>query len=300
MSFADQIRKIQIPRMKGKYSALEVLGDPESLAMSFSEFKSENESHYITKPWASSIYDSCMRKQVIGTVFKLSESKWIGLREKLAYGIGIAVHYHIQNSSILFGDRRYGWWQCTACGKIRYFGGPPKSVCEKCGARSEATVYFEHRMKLTKPLIVSGRPDMFFNALKIKKMRVAEIKTINGEEYEKLVAPVISHVWQIHTYMWGCSIDASLPVEIDSSVGYVVYVTKRATKGSFPLKIFPVFSNPDLLKRIKAKLNLYKQGLMDYPKNIPPPIEECQRSKFEGYRAKQCQALKECLSNLSN
>lgn len=298
MSFANHIRKIQFPKKGSPLSDLERRGDPEALAASFSNFKAEKEVQAIGAPRASSLYDACMRKHVIGTVLELSEPQWVSLKGKIIYGIGNAVHDWLQNSPALFGDGRFGWWQCKACGQARYFGGPPKRSCEKCGAHQKATVYMEHALRLKKPLMVSGHPDMFFKPSHSKKVRVAEIKTMGGDEFDKLAAPVVGHEWQTHVYMWGCSIDPSLPVEVDSDLGYIVYVTKRTTKDKFPLKIYPILSNPDLLKRIKVKLKIYKDGLVAYPNNLPAPIEECIKSRFEGYRPKQCVALKECLQHV--
>lgn len=296
MSFLSEVRKVSIPGKKPRLSELEKGGDPEALAAAFSNFNREKEVQPISVPRASSLYDACMRKHVIGTKFDLVEPHWINLRAKLIFGIGNAVHDKIQNSDILFGENRYGWWKCLGCGVTRYFGAPPKRPCEKCGARAEATIYLEHAMMLRKPLMVRGHPDIFFKVIfaKTKLLRVAELKTLTGDEYDKLVAPIIDNVWQITTYMWGCSIDKSLPVSIDPNLGYIVYVTKKQTKDVFPLKIFPVLYDADLLKRIKAKLGLYKKGLDDYPKNLPAPVEECERSRFDGYRARTCPALIEC------
>ncbi len=294
MSFADQVRKIHIPGKDVSLSQIEKTGDPEALAISFSDFKTERETQAVAQPRASSLYDACMRKHVIGTIQGLDEPQWISIRTKIVYGIGNAIHDLIQNTGILFGDRRYGWWFCGACRRVRYFGAPPKKPCEKCKAHQDATVYREHYLNLKKPLFVTGHPDMFFRPVHIKRLRIVELKTIEGDEFDKLRSPLAAHEWQLHTYLWAISFDKTIPMEVDISVGYIVYVTKRTRKEIFPVKIFPIISNTDLLKRIKAKLTLYKDGLIVYPKNLPGPVEDCVRSRFEGYRAKQCVALKEC------
>lgn len=298
MDFIERIRKISLPREKGTLSELEKRGDPEALAASFSDFKTEKEMEPIGAPRASSLYDACMRKHVIGTKLELMEPRWYSLKTKLIYGIGNAVHREIQNTRILFGDRRYGWWYCKACQSTRYFGAPPKRSCEKCGAHEGATIYLEHSMRVRKPVIVNGHPDMFFRPPHSrKKVRVAEIKTMGGEEFDKLAGVTAAHEWQISIYQHFCSLDQSIPIEVDPNVGYMVYVTKRTTKDRFPLKIYTILHSPDLLRRIKAKLTTYKHGLIDYPDNLPEPIDECLKSRFEGYRAKQCVALEECVKN---
>lgn len=297
MTFVDEIRKIQVKGTKVPFSTIEKMGDPAALAASFSNLKVEKEVKSIAAPRASDMYSSCMRKHVIGTVNELTEQRWTTLKGKIIFCIGNAVHFWLQNSSDLFGEERYGWWYCQACKQTRYFGKPPKRSCERCGADKDATIYLEHLMRLKKPVMVTGHPDMFFKPSHIKKVRIAELKTIAGDSFDKLVAPIIDHEWQIQTYMWGCANDSSIPIEIDQSMGYIVYVTKRTREEEFPLKIFPVVSNPDLIKRIKAKLMLYQGGLKDYPKNLPVPIDECLRGDFKGYRARTCVALKECVKS---
>lgn len=294
MTFADTIRKINFDKRAPLLSVLEAKGDPQALALSFSEIKVEKYTETVGPPRASAIYDDCMRMRVISHEFDLSRERWSSFRESLLFGIGNAVHDWAQNKPFLFGDRRFGWWKCLACGRVRYFGGVPKKSCEHCYAKVEATVYHEHRMMIRKPLIVSGHTDMFFRPMHVKKVRVAEVKTMSGDEFDKLSAPLTNHEWQVQTYMWGCSIDETLPVPVDPNVGYIIYVTKRGREKEFPLKIFPILHNDNLLRRIKTKLKEYKDGITDYPKHIPILHHDCERHKFENWKAKSCPALKEC------
>ena len=294
MKFAERVVRLQAST--AELSRLEQENDPQALASAFVELHAEREEKEIGVPRASSLYDACMRKHVIGTLFHFYEKTFTSIRGNLLFGIGNAVHYWLQNNGAVFGDRRYGWWKCLACGSVRYFGGPPKKPCEQCKASVDATVYAEHALKITKPLTVTGHPDMFFKSEQ-DRLRVAELKTMEGDAFDKLVAPLIGHVWQIQTYMWACSIDKTLPVEIDKNVGYIFYVTKRGRKNEFPLKCFPVIWDGRLLHRIKDKLESYKLGLTKYPKNLPPPVSECVDKGFTSYQAKNCIALQECMTN---
>jgi hypothetical protein len=291
MKFVERV--IRLPKSKGKLSRLEKENDPEALASLFVDMHVKREYQKVGMPRASALYDDCMRKRVIGTLFQLMETQFIGVRQGLVYGIGNAIHYWMQNSNAVFGERRYGWWQCAACRTIRYFGAPPKKPCEKCKASAKASIYYEHRMKLLKPWRLVGHPDMFFMS-EDRAVRIAEIKTMAGEEFDKLVAPLIHHVWQLQTYMLGCSKDKELPIVIDKNVGYLFYVTKKGSEKHFPLKCFPVLWDNALVKKIIAKLKAYTEGLEDYPKNLPALHDDCRDKGFFGYRAKQCVARDEC------
>lgn len=292
MKFATRV--IRTPRASARLSRLEGINDPQTLASTFVEIHATHERREIAQPRASSLYDACMRKHVIGTIFHMYEVAHSGIKQHLLYGIGNAVHYWLQNSGDVFGDRRYGWWRCLACGTTRYFGKPPKKPCEHCKASAAATVYQEHGIILRKPLVVSGHPDMFCMSEE-ELLRVAEIKTMEGDAFDKLVAPVIDHVWQLQTYMWAAPLDKKLPVKIDSGVGYIFYVTKRGRKDFFPLKCFPVAWDRGLVMRIKEKLSLYTKGIEQYPKNLPAPIDECKDKHWSSWRAKNCVALQECM-----
>lgn len=289
----------RIPGLEKKRPQLTVLeesGDFQALAATFSNFKSEKEIRLVHSPRASSVYEDCMRKLVIGVSLKLKEPKWQGIRDRLTFGIGNAVHDWLQNSPSIFGDRRYGWWKCLACGQVRYFGSPPKKDCS-CGARPEASIYHEHSFEITHPVTVSGHPDMFFKPSWAKKLRITELKTLAGDEFDKLPSPFIGHEWQTHVYMWGCQNDPSLPVQVDEEVSYIVYVTKRNRPGDFPMKVFPVVRNELIIKRIKEKLMQYQTGMKSFPKNLPPPAEECVRGSYSNYKAKWCVSREECMSH---
>ena len=295
-------RVVRLKETKPQLSPLERTGDPQVVASSFVDLHATKEFKPIKAPRASSLYKACMRKHVIGTVLKLSEPDYAGgVRSKLIYGIGNSVHYWLQNSPDVFGNARVGWWKCQACGTVRYFGLPRNTACKKCGAKPEATIYYEHGISLTKPYIMTGHPDMFFKIVPTDAQAVirgAELKTMEGEAFDSLVAPLIEHVWQSQTYMWACAYDKKLPVKVDKNVWLIFYITKRGRAKEFPLKCFPIVRDTLLIKRITDKLDSYQKGLVNYPKNLPAPAVTCSRKNFTCWEAKSCVALDECRRNL--
>jgi len=285
-------RAVRFRRGGKALDEIEESGNPEAIAASLVDIAPEEERNLIRAPRASSLYDACIRMHVIGTKERYKRYQRVNFKGRLTYGIGGAVHYWIQNTPDVFGDRRYGWWKCLACGTVRFFGGPPKRKCS-CGANAKASEYKEHYLEVDENgMIVTGHPDMF---LLRKKHRVTEIKTITGNAFPSLKAPMIAHMWQIQTYMWAANKCKNMPVEIDDEVGYVLYISKMEHSDLFPMKMFPVQKDPHLIGRIKAKLILYKKGIASYPKNLPPKHRECERNKG-CWRANTCPCKKICFS----
>lgn len=245
-------------------------------------------------PRASSIRSGCVRFHVIGSKNKLKKKEWSTVKGRVTFGLGNAIHYWVQNTSDIFGDdRRVGWWKCLACGHVLHFGLRPQGKCHFCNAGPMAAEYHEHVMNLKGTYPIGGHPDLFLR-FKNDILRVVEIKSINGKDFLKLKAPLADHFWQVQTYMWGCGIDKTFPMEIDREVGYVLYVSKKAHK-EFPLKMFMVKRSVDVLEEVMEKATQFKTGIKHYPKRLPPPHPECERGNFGNYRAKSCVCKKECI-----
>lgn len=294
-SFAVRVARLSKGIVKPVLDEVEKHGDAAAIAAQVVDLHARVETSIIGAPRASKLYDACMRQHVLGTHFSVELTQRIAFKQKVTFSMGNAVHWWMQNKSDVFGLRRIGWWRCVACKKVLYFGRPPKKRCPHCKAYPEAIHYHEHYLNLKSPLAVTGHPDMFFEKQK-GLFRVTEIKTMNGDEFERLAAPVIGHEWQVQTYMWGCNQKgAGLPVPIDPAVGYVCYVSKKQHRDILPLKMFPIRRDDQLLRRAKAKLKQYKEGRQDFPNNLPELHSECERRNFNAYRARSCPVLNNCM-----
>lgn len=294
MDFAKRVVRIR-NRRKGGMVEVDTSAPPEVVASEHIVLKADEEEGRIGAPRASSLYQACMRMHVIGTKEETTKKSRISFKDKLIFGIGNAVHHWVQNDPTMFGDRRVGWWRCLACGTVAYFGTPPKVKCKQCGALPSAFTYWEHTLHYeTDELVVTGHTDLFMLREPGDTCKVVEIKTISGDVFPTLKAPLIEHVWQATTYMWGCSNDLNIPIQIDDSLSYVFYVAKKNPSHSLPVKMFPVEKDPRLLSRVKTKLRSYKTGLKDYPKNLPMVLQPCADSNFGHYKARSCPTLKHC------
>jgi hypothetical protein len=292
MSFAKRV--VRMRTRAAILSTAEKSSDPFAIAAENIHMKGElDDLQHVREPRASSLYQACMRMHVLGTHYGTTYQNWNGLRDRLVYGIGNSVHWWLQNTPDVFGDRRRGWWKCQACGETRYFGAPPTKRCKYCNALPAASIYHEHEMIIQKPYPLRGHPDMFFEKIK-GIFRVSELKSMSGEEFPKLKYPDISHLWQLNAYIWGGAYDTTLPVPLDQEVGYIVYVAKKEQKGTLPIKMFACQRDEALIGRIKRKLGVYRDGCVDFPKNIPLPLDECVKTNFSVYKAKTCPTLKEC------
>jgi len=156
-------------------------GDTAALASYFANFTPQDETRPIGTPRASGLYSCCIRKHVLGTLFKRREKSFVSFKDKILFGYGNAIHYWLQNSPDIFGDRRVGWWECSACGETIHFGKFPEvDNCRKCSARRDAFIYREHALEADS---FSGHPDMFLDCG--GAIRLAEFKSINGSDFEQ-------------------------------------------------------------------------------------------------------------------
>lgn len=271
--------------------------DPHVVAAEMVQISAPMSEREISWPRGSKLYDMCVRQNVIGTVEKSVVKEWSSVAGRVTFSIGNAIHYWFQNTGDIFGDKRRGWWRCLACRKVVGFGGPPAKKCRHCGAHPEAIIYHEHGIKLSgDPVFFTGHVDMFL--ARLDAIRVAEIKTIDGDKWEKLVAPLAMHEWQLQSYMWSLSLDKRFPIKFDPSVGYLAYVSKKQTTGKLPVKIYPVQRSEATINHIVHRLDAYKIGLRSYPDKLAPPHEDCARTNFSNYRAKSCPVRAKCVELL--
>ena len=233
---------------------------------------------------ASSLLDSCAREEVIGLQFLMEKVQWLNHQTRLIYGIGNAIHTWIQEQPAVFGENRIGWWRCTACNKVSIFGTQRTEECPECKALPGAFRYEEHHVVTKDPYPCSGHPDLFIR--KATMLRVVEIKTISSDLYDKLRSPYASHVWQIQYYMWACSEDQTIPMQIDGEVGYILYVSKGYISKQLPFKMFVILRDEYVLRQIKDKLRVFYDAQVT--RILPPPQPACVRGDFKRQPAQYC------------
>lgn len=283
---------IGMPLNNKKPIIKEERSDPFVLASSNIANVTKVEYKKISQPRASSIYDSCIRMHVLCTQLHRKQKVYYTIKDILTFGIGKAVHYWAQNFPDLYGEERYGLWKCLSCGFVQSFGPFPKIKCPKCAANSTAWVYHEFGGDIKVPLKFSFHIDMFKKCGDVYQVR--EIKTISRDAFNVLKAPLIQHEYQMHTYILGCYYSKNFPVKLDIHNSYIDYLSKEHTSKTIPIKTFLVKTNKALIQNIKHKLELYKNGIINYPKSMPEIDSVCAKKNYDCWKAKTCPVLAEC------
>lgn len=272
----------------GTTSDQEDLLDSDALASSLVSLDAKPEQpELIARLRASNIFDCCVRQKVFMVQNEILDAQYHGFAMRLTLAIGKGTHWWLQNDPELFGDRRYGIWKCTACG-FRGWGGAASlsKGCPKCKAISDVFVYDEMELVSSDGLI-GGHPDCFL-LKRNSVVRLTEFKTINGNDFETLRNPLISHVWQVNAYFMMLAEGDKLPsqVSIDPNKAYLIYFSKKHEVSRFPVKAFLVRPDLGIQQRITEKKEAFRLGLSG--KKTPELHRDCAMHGFGTSRAKKC------------
>jgi hypothetical protein len=269
-------------------------GDPELITRDFVSVKSKLYTKKLPRyPRASSLYKDCMRQLVLINKCKIEEKEYVKFSNTVVFDIGNSVHFWAQNTkSFISDDLRSGFWKCRSCNYMTPFTKKVQEKCPTCGANPKAFEYTEYSLKMEKPLFVTGHPDMFVEKPE-NNFRVLELKTIDTVGFDKLKAPLIEHLWQIQTYMWGIGKDRlAKNISFDPKYGYIMYISKGFKMKTSPVKTFLVKHDKVILRDIFNKLTEFKKGYSDNV--LPPRVASCYDSGYSTYLAKNCPVLNFC------
>lgn len=285
---------------KLKLTDIEKAGDPEAVLTQLVSVEDIAKKKRLIYPRASGIYKDCMRAYALGNLNKLKANEFISFSRQLTFDIGNAIHEWLQNSNNYFGEQRRGYWKCLSCNYKTNFSKPRKENCPQCNARPTAFKYEETLLLLKDPYNISGHPDLFIEPTHSEGLiRIMEFKTMEGDKFASLRAPLIEHVWQVNAYMWMCNEDLTLvPPRIDSKLGYITYISKKEKRGMLPMKTFLVRRDQDIIDDIKKKLDVFNQAIKT--KTPPQPLLECVKTGFNGWSAKFCPIRDFCRRNLQS
>lgn len=278
---------------------IEKNGDPELLTREFISVKSTVDKKKLPRyPRASAIYNDCMRQLVLINKYEIQDIKYNKFHQNVVFSIGNAVHSWAQNTnSFIDVSFRRGLWKCRSCGFVSEFSASIATKCPVCAARKTSFEYYEYPLKLETPLFMTGHPDMFVEKPQ-DNFRIVEFKTMSGALFDKLKAPLIEHVWQVHAYMWGLSKDTFFKtIPFDKKYGYIMYISKDMKVNSSPVKTFLVQREPSVEKEILNKLKAFKEGYLGGV--LPEPCDTCTSSEFSGYFTKNCPAENICKKYLT-
>lgn len=260
--------------------------DPEEQAKDFLVLSSERTREIPRFPRSSAMYSDCIRQLILCRSMKKEIDRFSNPSLQMTFEIGNAVHHWIQNTPNILGNNRYGKWQCTSCNYTTLFRGPITGDCPRCSAKATAFVYKEIGLVLNNPYYLSGHPDMFVKTGN-DIYNILEIKTINSNDFRSIKAPLINHLYQIHSYMLLTSYKKfKLSAHISNKESYVLYISKAHESSNYPAKLYKITRDKNITKDILSKLKSFKQGIEN--KILSNPDDTCVNSGFVNYKSKSC------------
>lgn len=286
------IRTIPTGGASAPKNNIDAVTDPQLLAHAILNLGVERtEVQYPAYLRVSMLHDVCVKERVLGYRSNAMFKKVVNTSLQFTFDLGHAIHDFLQNSDKYFGDTRVGWWKCSACGH-KYFGKFPQMSCQSCSAPKRAIRYSEHSIRMEDPFRTTGHIDSFIEVTP-GSFRLCDFKTINGDDFEKLKAPKGDHLIQVSAYQMLMEHDKTLPIKIHPTKGFVIYLSKKHTVKSLPIKVFHTTRNQVTDNYITNILSAFTEAIND-PSVMPPPHIQCEQTNYTCYRAKNCAMLAEC------
>jgi hypothetical protein len=254
---------------------------------------------------SSEISSFCPREYAIGFLTDTAAESFVSFPLQQTFDLGSALHFWYQNYSKVFRDTLYGHWRCTGCKNRRlnddgsyYFGLRPSVYhnrpCEHCGAGVGATFFDECLFRLTEPYRIVMKMD---GILRVDDAyRICDLKShakSEGLPNGKDVAQLASY---IHFYQYVPE-EEKFPVPVDSSTGYLVYISKTFNYRD-PILTFPVRPTERMVSTIVDRVSQFTEAAKTG--QIPPPFEVCVKKGFAGGRAKDCYMKELCKEKYEN
>jgi hypothetical protein len=246
----------------------------------------------------SEIHSFCPREYALGFLTDTAAKSFVDFPLQQVFDLGTALHFWYQNYSKVFQDSLCGYWYCVACStkketKYRlnedgsiYFGKRPsiylKRPCEHCGASSNATFYSEYMFRLVSPYRVVGKLDGVLE--KDGVYRFADFKSFDKKNDFPLSKDVAQLSAYAHFYQYIPEKD-KLPVPIDTSISYLIYISKNFSYRE-PLLTYPVQPSKKAINKILERVSQFTNAAETG--ELPPPFETCVRSDWATGKAKNC------------
>lgn len=240
----------------------------------------------------SEIDTFCPREYALGYLTDTAAQSFVDFALQCQFDLGSALHWYYQNKSKTFKDTLCGWYKCLACGNYRqdkngnrYFGTRPKTNCEVCGAKPEATEYEEFLFRLTEPYRIVGKIDAVL--FKDGVYRLADFKSYAKKDnfpLRKDIAQVSSYA---HFYNYVPE-DQKFPVNIDTSIVYVIYISKAFSYRESILT-YPIRPKKEMIDNIVGRVKQFTEATKTGV--LPKPLEQCVK---KGFGLKKCHMKELC------
>lgn len=234
---------------------------------------------------------------------KKPKDEFLSTSLRMTFEIGLSIEDAVVHWFADMG-KAVGNWKCVYCGVVRFFCKRP-IMCANCNCR----MFTHDQIRfVSKTSGISCGVDMLVH-LKGTKHTLVEIKTIDKEEFKKLVGPLAEHKWR--TSLYPRIVDESDHLhkdKIDTTEAAVLYVSKGGfgcldndvrvwkTKGLLadadfsPFKEFFIARNDTATQEkvnLATKIKTYREG-GPMPKGVCP-TQFCDR-------ASKCMVAPMCFS----
>jgi len=288
------VRKLRVfpASQKTAETGIDAVTDPVMLAHRLLRVDSSTERRgFDHRLRMSAMAKVCPRAQILAIRHNITVNETLSPGMRVTFDLGNAIHHFLQNGDGYLGESRIGWWRCLSC-RRKTFGRKPLAKCPSCGASEKAAQYEEHALRVPEGHQVSGHIDGFLEVAP-GDIRVIDFKTINGDDFESLAAPLPDHCMQVNGYMHYAQIDEVLPVRVNRESGLLLYVSKKHSFKTLPFKMFHVRRDEEMVKIITKKAEQFLQALKneDY---LPDGREVCAATKFSAAPARQCVVASFC------
>ncbi len=242
----------------------------------------------VTKPYF------CPREEALLDIqgVKVGKGMYIPTALRVTFDMGNAMAKALLEEWV--PDSVVGNWNCRRCGAQRTMTGKPKPGCTK---HEDCIWEYEEVRVMSEQCGASGGIDMLFSA-GTPKLLVTELKTINPDEFEKIVAPLPEHRLRTALYLklWAES-NSPYKDQINLHEGRVLYCSRGYGKKNLdfdgeilPFKEYVVKRDDDSLSPILKKATQLKvfrdEGKM--------PAGICNTALDKA--AKQCSSCVACFS----
>jgi len=264
--------------------------DPQILSSQLLNTKKSFRYKKYTHIRISEIHSFCPREYALGFLTDTSQKNFVDFPLQQQFDLGSAIHFWVQNKSKVFKDVLYGNFKCLACQRLRenkdgslYFGTRPNTPCPFCGANQQATEYNEFMFRVDEPYRVVGKMDaiIFKEAYRIGDFKSYWQRPPSG-------FPIGKDVIQLASYMYfydQLPDEIKFPVKIDTSCGYLHYISKKFTY-SDSILTYPIRPTEKMIRPIINNVAIFTEAVKT--RTIQAHLNYCLRSELKKDRAKDC------------
>ena len=286
-------------------TSIDNVSDPTVLSSQLTNLKQSFRYKGYSHIRISEMHSFCPREQALGYLKDIKKKDFVETPLQVQFDLGSALHYWFQNHSKITKDVLFSNWVCVACGNYRlnddgsaYFGPRPskylKRPCETCGAKTDATFFEEFFFRMNRPYPVVGKMDGVL--CKDGVYRFIDFKSYHEAQNFPLTKDVIQIVSYAHFYEF-LPDHLKLPVSIDTSTSYLMYISKKFNYSS-PILTYPVKKTEEMTTKLSDQVDKVRKA--QDTGEIPAPLDSCIKSGFSKGRAKDCFIKQYCKEAYDN